>query len=192
MKSFCILLLSLFALCAFVPAQTATRTADPDVTSDKPGGTDKLPAGKEIKDSKGRRVKNRGENRNGGVKIKFTGTIDKSGDVWVCSGEISEVTNPASQGSEGPIDVATNNEPTTINLERNGTDPGGHIVCHINGNNATTNVSGNYNDFDVVGNDSTTNITGNHNTGAITGTNGNVSLGGRGNSVSSGGTTIRN
>lgn len=191
--SVCILLLSLLALSAFSPAQSTARAADPvPVSSDKGNGNEKLPPNQEIKDSKGRRVKNRGENRNGRVHVRYTGTIDKSGDVWVCSGEITEVTNPASQGSEGPIDVATNDEPTTVNLDKNGTDPGGHVVTHVAGNNATVNVDGNFNDFDITGNNSTTSITGNNNTGTVNGTGGNVNLGGRGNSVTSGGTTVRN
>lgn len=192
MKSFVFLLLSVFCLSFFSAASAQDTRVSGPVADTVGGGTDKLPPNQEIKDSKGRVIKNRGDNRNGGVKITFTGKIDKSVNPWVCSGEITVVTNPASQGSEGPIDINTNNEPTTINLDRNGTDPAGHVSTNIAGDNATVNVSGNFNDVAVAGNNSTSTITGNNNTETITGTNNNVTLGGRGNSVTSGGTTTRN
>lgn len=192
MKSFVFLLLSVFCLSFFSAASAQDTRISGPVADTAGGGTDKLPSGQEVKDSKGRVVKNRGENRNGGVKITFTGKLDKSQTPWVCSGEITVVTNPASQGSEGPIDINTNNEPTTINLDRNGQDPGAHVTTNISGDNATVNIAGNFNDVAVAGNNSNSNITGNNNCETINGTNNNVTLSGRGNSVTSGGTTTRN
>lgn len=156
----------------------------------------KLPAGRTVTDSKGREVVNGGTNANGSLKIRYTGKLklNASGEYEI-TGELSEVTNPSSQGSSGPITVNTNGLHTTVNLEKNGTDPGGHIITTINGGNATVNVSGNFNDPSIGGTGNNVNITGNNNCGSgQPGSGGNVTQGGRGNSWNSGGGnwTVRN
>lgn len=184
-------LLSLAALCLFIPfANAQTDAASPTPTAIVQPPTFKLPPGASITDSKGRSVENGGTNNNGRVHIKHTGNITNNGNgTYTCSGEISEVTNPASQGSEGPITVNTNGEPTEVNLDRNGRDPGQHVNSTIIGGNATVNVSGNYNDPTVGGTNNTVNITGNHNSGQGqgAGSGGTVNMGGRDNGWNSNG-----
>lgn len=103
-----------------------------------------LPAGKSVRDSSGRVVENNGTNNNGGVHFTYTGrlTFDAQGNI-TCNGDISNVTNPASQGSNGEIYVNTNGQPTTIDLERNGSQSS-PLPAQITGGNATVNVSGDW------------------------------------------------
>lgn len=185
------LLTLLFAASSFAQATAADRSTSPATTPVLRDG--KLPAGKTLTDSKGREIHNGGSNENGKVHFRYSGKLKTkpNGDIE-CSGEVTEVTNPASQGSEGPISVNTDGEPTTINLEKNGTDPGGHIVSNITGGNATVNVSGNFNDPTVGGTGNTVNVTGNNNSGSGAAPNpnpsgGNVNQGGHGNSWNSNG-----
>lgn len=183
------LLTLLFAVSSL--AQGAARDATSGGSTTTPVLRDgKLPAGKTLTDAKGREIHNGGTNQNGKLHFRHTGKlkVKPNGDIE-CSGEVTEVTNPASQGSEGPISVNTNGEPTTVNLERNGTDPGGHIVTNVTGGNATVNVSGNFNDPSVGGTGNTVNVTGNNNSGsgAGPGSGGNVNQGGHGNSWNSNG-----
>lgn len=187
-------LLAATFLCADLPAQSAVKV---DGAVNAPTIYEgKLPAGRTVTDSKGREITNGGTNANGSLKIHYTGKLKlNSNGEYECSGEISEVINPASQGSTGPITVNTNGNPTTIQLEKNGVDPGGHITTTITGGNATVNVSGNFNDPSVGGTGNNVNITGNNNCGSgQPGSAGNVFQGGRGNSWNSGGGnwTIRN
>lgn len=179
----------LLALPAFSRSALAMNTPDDATTTAQPPQDGKLPPNTTVKDSKGRTVRNRGENQNGRVHFRYTGKLKRtSATQWEVDGEITTVTNPASQGSEGPIDVNTNGEPTTVNLDKNGTDPGGHIVTNVTGGNATVNVSGNYNDPSVGGTGNTVNITGNNNSGSGTaGSSGTVNQGPGGNSWNSGG-----
>lgn len=180
-RSFCFLL-AMLVLASFSFGQAAATAAPPL--------WGKLTAGKTITDSKGREIHNGGTNANGSLHFRYTGKLrTKANGELECSGEITEVTNPASQGSEGPIMVNTDGEPTIINLDRNGTDPGGHIGSTIVGGNATVNVGGNFNDPTVGGTNNSVNITGNNNSGSGqgAGSGGNVTLGGHGNSWNSNG-----
>lgn len=159
-----------------VPRDTSDATERPPV---------KLPPGKTITDAQGRVVENGGTNENGRLHVRCTGKIDRDANGnYTTTGEITDVTNPASQGSEGPINVNTNGKDTTINLDKNGTDPGGHIGANITGGNATVNVNGNFNDPSVGGTGNNVNMNGNHNSGSGNGagSGGNVYMGGRGNS----------
>lgn len=192
------LLITLLALLFAVPTLAQGGTSPSTPSTPTPVLRDgKLPAGKTLTDSKGREITNGGSNENGKVHFRYTGKlkVKPNGDIE-CSGEVTEVTNPQSQGSDGPISVNTNGEPTTINLNRNGTDPGGHITSSITGGNATVNVGGNFNDPSVGGGNNTVNITGNNNTGSGSGagSGGNVNQGGHGNSWNSNGGhwTVRN
>ena len=182
------LLLALLCCASFTFAQTPTTAAKVETPPALRDG--KLPAGKTVRDAKGRVIENGGTNENGSVKFRYTGklTRDANGN-FTCTGEVKEVSNPASQGSEGPINVNTNGEPTTIDLGKNGTDPGGHIVTNVTGGNATVNVSGNFNDPSVGGTGNTVNVTGNNNSGSGSGagSGGNVNQGGHGNSWNSNG-----
>lgn len=172
--------LAVFLLGAFAFAQST----DPTGGNPPPVHTGKLLAGKTIRDSKGREVTNNGLNNNGALHLRYTGklTRDSLGNL-TCSGEISSVTNPASQGSEGPITIDTGGESTDIDLGRNGTDPGGHVGTTIVGGKANVNVGGNFNDVSVGGSNNTITFGGNNNLGTgLTGSGGGVILGGHGNS----------
>lgn len=182
-------LMLLFLVVALLPVSfscaQASSPGQPVVLRDG-----KLPPGRTVTDSKGRVIHNGGLNENGKLNFRYSGklTVKSTGDFEV-SGEIPEVTNPASQGSDGPIDINTNGEPTTINLNRNGIDPNGHITTNVSGGNSTVNVNGNFNDPSVGGTNNTVNINGNNNSGSGNGANsgGTVNLGGHGNSWGSGG-----
>lgn len=176
----------LFAASSF--AQNVTTTGNSSTVPVTQHG--RVPAGKTITDSKGREVHNGGLNQNGSVKIRYSGKIKTkpNGDLE-CTGEITEVTNPASQGSDGPVNINTNGQDTTINIDRNGTDPGGHIATYIDGGNADVNVTGNFNDVFVGGGNNDVTISGNNNTGSGggVGSGGVVHQGGRGNTWNSNG-----
>lgn len=177
------LILALFLLTPMLFAQSPVRD---DATQTETALRDsKLPGGTTVRDSKGRVIENGGWNSNGSLKFRYTGklTRDAQGNL-TCSGEIKEVANPSSQGSVGPITINTNGEPTTIDLGKNGTSPGGNLTNTILGGNATVNVSGNFNDVAVGGTGNNVNVTGNHNSGSGVGASsgGNVTFGGRGNS----------
>ena len=151
--------------------------------------TDKLPANSTVTDSAGRTVTNGGTNANGSVKVTHTGKMKMvSPGEYRISGEITLIENPASQGSEGPITVNTNGKPTEVVLEKNGTDPGGHIVTNVNGGKAIVHINGNFNDANVGGGNNHIDFNGRNNTATgQPGSGGTVSLGGRGNSFNSGG-----
>jgi hypothetical protein len=187
-------LLSLF-LMVLVPfaALPAQATSSAPVANLRDGS---LPAGKKVTDSKGRVITNGGANENGKLQFRYSGKLKTlpNGDLE-CSGEVPEVTNPRSQGSNGPVIVNTDGEPTTINLNRNGTDPGGHIDSTITGGNATVNVNGNFNDTSVGGTGNTVNFNGGGCTGqGQAGSGGTVNMGGAGNAFNGGGGnwTVRN
>lgn len=157
----------------------------------------KIPANTFLTDSHGREIRNGGMNANGHLEIVYTGKLSKdSNGNLVCSGEIISVTNPASQGSEGPIWINTNGEPTVVRLDRNGIDPGSHLDVTVLGDHANIGCSGNFNDIIVGGTGNIVNITGNHNLGTGQGSNsgGAVIMAGRGNSWNSNGGnwTVRN
>lgn len=195
----------LFSLVALLVLATPNLTAQTvassrDATTAAPHGqTSRLPAGKTVKDSKGRTVTNDGTNENGGANITYTGKLDRTTTPWTVTGEITVVTNPSSQGSNGGVTVGTNGEPTTVNLNKDGSPQGtqpGPLNSTISGGNATVNVNGNHNNFTVNGNNNTTSVNGNNNTGSVNGNgatpNNTVNMGGQNNSVTSGGTTFRN
>lgn len=175
-------------------AQLSARPDDGAISP--PGTTSQVPAGVTVTDSKGRKIANCGTNENGGVNIGYTGKLRRTGPgEWEISGEITSVTNPGSQGSNGPVCVDTNGERTIVNLNKNGSPPGtlpGPLPSTVSGGNATVHVSGDHNNFTVTGNNNTTNVTGNSNTGTVAGAGNSVNMGGRGNAVTSGGTTFRN
>ncbi len=158
--------------------------------------TGKLPANSTVVDSAGRTVTNNGTNANGSVKVTHTGKMKLVGPgEYQISGEITLIENPASQGSEGPITVNTNGKPTEVVLEKNGTDPGGHITANVTGGNAVIHANGNFNDINVGGGNNHVDFNGRNNTATgQPGSGGTVSLGGRNNSFNSGGGqwTVRN
>ena len=173
-----------FSLFAFAQ-QTAT-------TSTSNGQSVSLPANTQVTDSKGRVVKNRGNNQNGSLRFNHTGKLVRNANgEWTVTGEISEVKNPASQGSDGPVEINTNGEPTDVVLDRNGQEPGGLTVT-ITGGNATVTVGGNCNDVTVGGSGNKAALNGNNNslTGQA-GSAGTATMGGHGNSVTSGGGSWR-
>jgi len=188
MRSFASALLAL-AFCAFVSAQTVTPTVvNTTATVVSPGiSCSALRAGKEIRDVRGRIIHNHGQNANGSVKLTHSGRIiwDNQGN-GVCTGDIQFVTNPTSQGSDGPISIHTNGAPTTITLG-NGI-AAAPVQCSITGGNATV-IVGNHNHLgiDGLGNNVEFNGNGSMGWGAGPGSGGNVAMGGRGNQWDSGG-----
>jgi hypothetical protein len=184
-----LLMLCAFLLAGFVGAQDADVVVS-STTQPVSGGVGNLPSQTRVTDSQGRTIQNSAPaSESGKVKFRFTGKLNRTAQgEWFVTGEISEIENPASGGCKGPILVNTNNQPTTITLDRNGLNPNGHIATTVTGGNATVNVDGNYNDVTVGGTNNTVNFNGNHNSmSAQNGSGGSVSLGGNGNSVSGGG-----
>lgn len=144
-----------------------------------------LPAGKDIRDSKGRVIHNQGTN--GSVRLGYHGRITWDGNGnGTCNGEITEIDNTSSQGSNGPIDVNTNGEPTKIDLNQNGgmsiTVIGGNATVNANANGNTVNAGGMGNTVNVGGNNNSINGLGNTSGGTVY-----LGRGTTGNAVNSGG-----
>ena len=62
-------------------------------------------------------VRNFGTNRTGRLHVIYEGTATENprgSGCWTIDGKIVEVTNPASQGSNGPISVDTNGNQVTV------------------------------------------------------------------------------
>lgn len=113
--------------------------------------TGNLPAGRTVRDGSGRIIENLGTNQNGSVQFTYTGrlTVDGAGNI-TCSGDITTVTNPASQGSNGQIVIHTNGLATTVNLDRNGAQNAA-LSVRVLGGNATINVGGDWVELAVGG-----------------------------------------
>lgn len=166
--------LLLFAVPAF--AQTTAQV----------GQTTTLSAGENLYDLAGRTITNGGVN-SGSVQVRYEGKLrqDGQGRTYV-DGKITEVTNPSSGGSNGPIEIATNGQPLNVRLNRNGAN--GPITSNIVGGNATITISGDNNEATVGGAGNTLSISGRNSTGTGTvNSSGTVTLTGTGSSFQSGG-----
>lgn len=185
--------LAVGATLAFLTSIAEAQVAE--VISDGTPATLRLTSGKTVTDAKGRRIENAGWNGNGALSIRFTGKLTKTstGD-YVVEGEVLGVTNPASQGSAGPVIVETGGQPTAVDLQRSGLDPGGRLQATVTGGNATVTVGGNYCDVSVGGQGNQVDLQGRGNAGTgLQDSGGDVRLGGRGNSWQGGaGWKVRN
>lgn len=138
----------LAALFLLVPALAQTAS----------GGTETLASGESLYDTSGRHVTN-GGNNNGSVTVKYDGKlkVDVHGKKYI-DGNIEEVVNPSNGGSDGLIEVTTNNQPITIKLYRSGRNnplrtrvDGGNAKVLVNGNENEVTVSGTGNDVSIDG-----------------------------------------
>ncbi len=151
------------------------------------GSITTLGAGERLYDTSGRHVENNGTNSNGSLNVKYDGRIKKDvqGRAYV-EGNITEVTNPSSQGADGPIVIETAGQSLTINLNRNGAI--GALRCTIGGGNATVNVNGDNNDVTIGGTGNNVTINGRNSTGTGTaGSGGDVRVNSTTGSFQSGG-----
>lgn len=170
-----------------VAAQTATTPTTPTTQ------TTTVPAGSSAADSNGTSVNNVGTNGNGRVQVRHTGKAKRNPDGTITiTGEIVEVTNPASQGSVGPIEIENHYPGLVVNLNKRGGNPN-PISTSIDGGGATVNVTGSGNDVAVGGTGNTVSITGaNCNGSGGNGSGGTVSVSGTGSGfTSTGGGTWR-
>lgn len=179
------------ALCALLTFLCAPSYVSAQTTTTPPSGDVKLDQGRKIVDSKGREVTNRGYNENGRLHVHYTGKLDKSGDVWKVTGDIESVTNPSSQGTEGPITIKGDGMDITLDTN-GGRGAGGAVTTTITGDSNKVHVNGDHNDFNVNGNNNTADVNGRYDNGCLTGNGNQVRLGGSHNTVTSGGTTTKN
>lgn len=131
------------------------------------GSTTTLSAGEQLYDTSGRNVTNGSSNSNGSLHVKYDGRLkkDAQGKPYV-EGNITEVTNPSSQGADGPIVIETAGQALTVTLNRNGAI--GALRCTIGGGNATVNVNGDNNDVTIGGTGNNVTIGGRNSTGTGT------------------------
>lgn len=168
-------------LACLLPSQQQNDSAATTTTANV-----SLAPGQTLRDRQGRVVTNAGTNQNGRLVLTVRGKMAQ-GANGPTVGEIVEVTNPASQGTVGPIEVDTGGCVLTINLEKNGGNPN-PIQTNVSGGNATVNVNGRDNNTTVGGADNTVRITGANSSGTGTaGSSGTVSVSGSGSSFQSGG-----
>lgn len=158
----------------------------PVLAQNASGGSESLGSGQTLYDSSGRSVTNGGSN-NGNVNVKYDGRLkkDDQGRPYI-EGNITEVVNPSNGGSDGQVEITTNNHPLTIRLLRCGR--GGPLRSYINGGNATVFVDGNGNEVIVTGTGNNVQIDGRNCTGAGTaGSSGEIRLGHSSSTFNSGG-----
>jgi hypothetical protein len=151
------------------------------------GASFSLGSGERLYDTAGRDVHNTGTNSGGSVQVRYDGKLryNAQGKPYI-EGNITVVTNPASQGSDGPIEVNTNDQPTTIELKRNGRT--NRVSSSVSGGKAKVFVEGDRNDVTVFGSDNSVDISGRDNTGtAGSNSSGTVRVSGSGSSFSTNG-----
>lgn len=158
----------------------------PALAQNTTGAVETLGSGESLYDTSGRHVTN-GGNNNGSISVKYNGKVrvDAHGKRYV-EGDIEEVTNPTNGGSDGSIEVTTNNRPITIKLLRSGR--GGSLRSRIDGGSAKIIVDGNENEVTVSGTGNDMHINGRNCTGAGTaGSGGDIRLNHSSSTFTSGG-----
>ena len=158
----------------------------PELAQSTTGAVETLASGESLYDTSGRNVTN-GGNNNGSLTVKYNGKVkvDANGKRYV-EGDIEEVTNPTNGGSDGRIEVTTNNHPITVKLFRSGR--GGSLRSHIDGGNAKVIVDGNENEVIVSGTGNDVKLNGRNCTGAGTaGSGGDIRLNHSSSTFASGG-----
>ena len=144
-----------------LPAQTPATTApveNIDPTIQPVDGTIKLGPGESVTDGKST-VTNNGTK--GSLRVRYTGKRKKV-DTKYTVGKIEKITDPASGGTFGPIDINTGGEETDIDIDKNGLN-GKPVKVNVDGGKANINVDGNHTEGTVGGTGNEVDITGNDN-----------------------------